>query len=229
MSHPPAPPPTDRDALLAGAIPEARRIAREQARTWRDLSPSDIEDAEQVACAALVASYPSFAPARGIPLHVYAFKRIVGELRRHFGRENAVRRVGLDDLLDDAEALTDAAEPIPVADDAGALALLQSQCRTLTLARIVGDTRAHLVLWPDDELARARAIAALREALGGLAPIEERLIHLRWWGDLSWSKVGAEIGLTEKQAQRLDVDLRARLLQDLRARGVPEAPPVPER
>ncbi|WP_044966253.1 hypothetical protein [Sorangium cellulosum] len=45
-------------------------------------------------------------------------------------------------------------------------------------------------------------------------------------GDLSWAKVGEELSVHEKFAQRLDERLRERLGRALRQQGICEAPPA---
>jgi RNA polymerase sigma factor for flagellar operon FliA len=205
-------------------LPEVHRLAETLARVWHVRTPEGIEDCRQTAAQALLESYPGFDDTRGIPLRVYAWKRVFHAVRALLAREAPMRRGGLEAALDEAETLHDPGDPFAAADDADALAELKGHSRSITFVRFMGDYRERAQAHPEEALDRAHAFEALKLAFGGLEELEARLLELRYWSDLSWSKVAAALGIHEKYAQRLDEQLRARLKRDLRSRGVHEAP-----
>ncbi|AUX39505.1 RNA polymerase sigma factor [Sorangium cellulosum] len=209
---------------MLSALPMARHIARRTARIYGVRARQRLDDCEQTACQALLEACPGYDAARGVPFNVYAWKRVAGAVLRSLSREASIRRAGLDAALGAAEAMRDTSDPFGD-DDADALAQLQDRCRALAFARFVADSGERLRARPEDALARAQALEALRTALRGLDEREARLIELRYWQDLSWTKVAAELGVHEKQALRLDEQLRRRLRCALEASDVEEPPP----
>jgi RNA polymerase sigma factor for flagellar operon FliA len=205
------------------AMPAAMKLARTIARIWRVRSPTLVNDCEQTACQALVESRPGYDKTRG-PFSVYAWKRVAGAVTKLLRREVARGRTGLDDALDEAEGFRDTSDPF-AAEDADDMAVLKTWCRVLTFRRVMGDTRVALQARPDDEALRAQVFQALRAALGGLDDRQMRVIELRYWKELTWKDVGAEMDLSERHVKRIDEEIRARLEGDLRGRGVEEAPP----
>ncbi|MGK3989976.1 sigma-70 family RNA polymerase sigma factor [Sorangium sp. So ce136] len=202
----------------------ARHVARTTARVHGVRTPEGLEDCEQMAYQALLEASPGYDPTRGVPFSVYAWKRVAGAVIRLLTREASHRRAGLDAALEAAGSMRDESDPFGD-DDTDALNQLKAQCRELVFARFVADTGERLRAHPEDAMARARALEALRTALRGLDEREARLIELRYWQDLSWAKVAAELGVHEKYALRLDEQLRRRLRGDLRASDVDAPPP----
>lgn len=202
----------------------ARHVARTVARVHGVRARERLDDCEQTAYQALLEACRGYDASRGVPFGVYAWKRVAGAVTNLLSREASARRAGLDAALDAAEAMRDHSDPFGD-DDGDALNQLKSQCRALVFARFVADTGERLRAHPEDTMARARAFDALRTALRGLDEREARLIELRYWQDLSWAKVAAELGVHEKYAQRMDERLRKRLRCDLKARDVEEPPP----
>jgi RNA polymerase sigma factor FliA len=222
-SRPPSPP-TPEDELILQALPEALKLARALARLrCRVCSRALLEDCEQIASQALLEARPGYDKARG-PFGTYAWKRVAGAVTRLLARERAVQRAGLDDALDASEELRDESDPFGDEDD-DARGQLKGFCRLLTFRRVMGDARVTLQEKPEDTLLRARIFQALTEALGELDEQEMRLLELRYWKELTWEEVAKEMGMSDRNAKRIDEQLRERLRRDLRHRGVEEAPP----
>ncbi|WP_437897782.1 sigma-70 family RNA polymerase sigma factor [Sorangium sp. So ce124] len=202
----------------------ARHVARTTAQVHGVRTSQRLEDCEQAAYQALLEASPGYDPTRGVPFSVYAWKRVAGAVLRLITREASFQRAGLDAFLDAAESVRDTSDPFSD-DDADARSQLLEPCRALVFARFVAHTGERLKARPEDALTRTRAFEALGIALRGLDEREARLIELRYWQDLSWAKVAAELGVHEKHAMRMDEHLRRRLRGDLQASHVEEPPP----
>ncbi|WP_437808700.1 sigma-70 family RNA polymerase sigma factor [Sorangium sp. So ce1078] len=206
------------------ALPEVRRVARLVARTHRVRSHELIEECEQIACQALVEAFPGFDPSRGVPLVHFAWKRVVGAVRDWILRESSPPRAGTDAAGEIADALRFESDPFE--DESVTRERLSGYCRALSIARFLGDRPELLEAGPHDTFERAEALEALLQALGSLDERERRLLALRYGSELSWAKVGEELRVHEKFAQRLDERLRERLGRTLREQGICEAPPA---
>lgn len=206
------------------ALPLARRVARATARIYGVRTRQGIEDCEQTAYQALLEAGLGFDETRGVPLGIYAWKRVAGAVMRQLTRDAPIRRAGAAAALDAAESMRDTSDPFSDDDD-DASGQLMGHCRTLAFTRFVGDTGERLRAHPEDALARTRAFEALAGALRGLDEREARLIELRYWQELSWVQVAAALGVHEKYATRMDEQLRKRLRGDLQASHVEEPPP----
>ncbi|AUX20255.1 RNA polymerase sigma factor [Sorangium cellulosum] len=202
----------------------ARHVARTTARVYGVRTRQGLEDCEQTAYQALLEACPGYDATRGVPFGVYAWKRVAGAVMRLLTRESSLRRAGLEAALDAAESMRDTSDLFGD-DDADALSQLKDRCRAVVFARFVAETGEHLRAHPEDAVARTQAFEALGKALRGLDAQEARLIELRYWRDLSWAKVAAELGVHEKYAQRLDEQLRRRLRGELRASDIDRPPP----
>lgn len=224
--RPPRPPPPEDDLVLQ-ARPAAIQLARVLARLYHAGSDALVEDCEQAACQALLEARPGYDKARG-PFSNYAWKRVAGAVTKLLRREISLRRAGLDDALDEAEGLRDASDPFGDEDD-DAMGQLKGFCRLLTFRRVMGDTRSALQAKPDDAVLRARVFQALKDALGELDEKEMRLLDLRYWEELTWEEIAKAMGMSDRNAKRIDDGLRERLQRDLRRRGVEGAPPSVQR
>ncbi|WP_437990154.1 sigma-70 family RNA polymerase sigma factor [Sorangium sp. So ce145] len=223
-SRPPRAPDPRRDPRVVRALPEVRRIARTVARTYGVRARDVIEECEQIACQALVEAFSGFDASRGVPLVHFAWKRVVGAVRDWIAREASPSRAGVDAGDQVADALRFEGDPFE--SDGATLERLSGSCRALAFACFLGDCPELLDAGPHDALVRAETLDALAQALDRADERERRLIALRYGGDLSWAKVGEELSVHEKFAQRLDERLRERLGRALRQQGICEAPPA---
>ncbi|WP_437894302.1 sigma-70 family RNA polymerase sigma factor [Sorangium sp. So ce124] len=223
-SRPPRVPDPRRDPRVARTLPEVRRIARTVARTYGVRAHDVVEECEQIACQALVEAFSGFDASRGVPLLHFAWKRVVGAVRDWIAREASPSRAGVDAGDDVADALRFDSDPFE--SDSATRERLSGYCRALSVARFLGDCPELLDAGPHDALVRAEALDALVQALDRVDERERRLIALRYGSDLSWAKVGEELSVHEKFAQRLDERLRERLGRALRQQGICEAPPA---
>jgi RNA polymerase sigma factor (sigma-70 family) len=218
--------PKSEDELVVGALPWATKLARVICRVWRVRSPAIVKDAEQTACQVVVEKRPDYDDTRG-SFEAYLWKPVVGAVRRHLQREVFRGRTGFDDALEESDEVRDT-RPLDdpfAADDITDEALLKKWSCVLTFRRMMGDTRVAVQAQPENEALRAQVFRALNAALGGLEARHMRLLDLRYWQELTWKEVGDAMHLSDRQAKRIDEEIRERLQGDLRRRGIDEVPP----
>lgn len=219
-----------RDELIVRFMPLARKLARRYARGGEAL-----EDLVQVASVGLTKAVDRFEPERGIAFASYAVPTIVGELKRHLrdcgwslhversakqrafavlAAERALQRrgerrptcgqlaqyleCGLDEVTDGLGALaaarTVSLDHVPAGAGDG-----------VSAARIeASGTDAASLEVVEDRVMLAAAAACL--------PIsEQRILGLRFYGELSQTRVAARLGISQMQVSRLERRALARL------------------
>jgi RNA polymerase sigma-B factor len=198
-----------RDRLIEQHLPLVRALARRYVRAGEPL-----DDLVQAGAIGLINAVDRFDSARGGALEAYAVPSILGEIRRHLRdrcdtvrlprrvqeQRRALRRADRDLLprLGRTPSLGELAARagVPAAEAAVALGAGAP-------APLPGDDDPAAPL-DIDELGEAIAERlALLAALRGLEERERRIVHLRFYSDLSQAGIARELGLSPVHVSRL--------------------------
>jgi len=232
-SSAPADTPTDPDELVLAHL----SLARSLALRYRDRGES-VDDLVQVACLGLVKAAHGFRPEEGNSFTAYAVPTITGEIRRHF-RDHGwdirpPRRLQeLRALLVVAEQELQQELDAAPSDDALAERLGTTVAELREVRRASAAYSAMSIDTPvgadgdatvGDSLAdEGDAIggvidgAAVRPLLAALAPRDQRLLALRFYGDATQQQIADELGVTQMQVSRLLSSCLGRLRTQLAA------------
>ncbi|MFI5840230.1 SigB/SigF/SigG family RNA polymerase sigma factor [Catenuloplanes sp. NPDC051500] len=181
------------------------------------------EDLDQVATVGLIKAVNRYDPGRGVPFSAFAIPTIAGEIKRHFRDRcwdvRVPRRLQeLRAATSDASAtLTHRLGRSPtVAELAAHLdrgeeeileALEASQAyHAVSLSAPAGEGGAELgdlLGTEDEELAAAELRVALGPALADLDPREQRILTLRFYGNLTQSQIADRVGISQMHVSRL--------------------------
>lgn len=222
-----------RDRVIRAYLPFARRVARRFAGRGEPL-----EDLIQVATLALIKSVDRFDVTRGIPFTAFAGPTMLGELKRHFRDRAWSLRVGrgLQELnLEIGRVVAHLAQElgrsVTVADIAARMGIGQDEvlagleCGAAYSPRSLSNLAAtdegssqlgELIGEPDPELECLVDRQALHQAIHELPEREQRILSLRFFGNLTQSQIGQRIGVSQMHVSRLLTHalsaLRTRLL-----------------
>jgi RNA polymerase sigma-B factor len=225
-----------RERLVKMYIPLAEHLAR-RFRNRGEL----MDDLVQVASLALLKSIDGFDPNRGAAFTSYAIPMIVGELKRHFRDKGWDVRVprrlqelrleiskcsgDLAQKLGRSPTVSDLAQHLECNDEEIIEALDCSQAyRALSLhAPVSGDDSGgelmDLLGGMDPEMENVENRAALRPLLARLPEREQKIIAMRFFGNMTQSQIATEIGISQMHVSRL----LAHSLQVLRSGLAPTA------
>ena len=209
-----------RERLVQMYLPLAQHLAR-RFRHRGEL----MDDLEQVASLALLKSIDGFDPNRGAAFTSYAIPMIVGELKRHFRDKGWDVRVprrlqelrleiskisgDLAQKLGRSPTVADLAAQLEVSDEEVIEALDCSQAyRALSLhAPVSGDDSGgelmDLLGGTDPEMESVENRAALRPLLARLPEREQKIIAMRFFGNMTQSQIATEIGISQMHVSRL--------------------------
>jgi RNA polymerase sigma-B factor len=209
-----------RERLVEMYLPLADHLAR-RFRHRGEL----LEDLVQVASLALLKSIDGFDPGRGAAFTSYAIPMIVGELKRHFRDKGWDVRVprrlqelrleiskisgDLTQALGRSPTVADIAVRLRVTDEEIIEALDCSQAyRALSLqAPVSGDDSGgeliDLLGGIDPEMEAVENRAALRPVLAKLPEREQRIIAMRFVGNMTQSQIATELGISQMHVSRL--------------------------
>jgi RNA polymerase sigma-B factor len=226
-----------RDELITGHLPLARNIARRYG--YRGGNP---EDLVQVASVGLVLAVDRFDPGRGIDFLSFAVPTINGEVLRYFrDRVSTIRtprrlRTMQSRVYDSAAELGQrhgrAPRPSEIAEHLGVdvevvleALLAQGVARTASL----DEPAAHgegsgermrfgaALAQIEEEFDLVEHREALAPLLAALPERERRILLLRFFGGLTQTEIGAEIGISQMHVSRLLSRTLARLRRQLSA------------
>ncbi|MET7422001.1 SigB/SigF/SigG family RNA polymerase sigma factor [Dactylosporangium sp. NPDC005555] len=232
----------DRDRVRARLIELYIPLAEYLARRFRNRG-EQFDDLVQVANLGLIKSVDGFDPTRGAAFTSYAIPMIVGELKRHFrdkGWDVRVPRRLQELRLEISKVSGDLAQDLgrspTVADLAKKLGASEEDViegldcgqayRALSLDAPVGDggdgggaTGLGDLLGGDDpDMANVENREALRPLLAKLPAREQKIIAMRFHGNLTQSQIAAELGISQMHVSRLLAGalrtLRASLTRD---------------
>ncbi|MGP3987821.1 SigB/SigF/SigG family RNA polymerase sigma factor [Streptomyces sp. 3N207] len=208
--------------LVEAWLPMAHRLAAKYRNRGETL-----EDLEQVAALGLVKAVDRYDPALGTPFVPFAVPTITGEIRRHFRDHtwdvHVPRRVqelrnkvrsAVRDLSTTVEDRAPSVERIaehtgmPQEDVAAGMEALGS-FRSLSLDASMSagaddgfslaDTFGHTEAEYDTVVAREAVKPCLRE----LPERQRRVLYLRFFRDMSQSRIGQELGISQMHVSRL--------------------------
>jgi RNA polymerase sigma-B factor len=226
---------TLRDELICSYLPFARRLARRFSGRGESL-----DDLTQVATVGLIKSVDRFDINRGIPFANFAGPTVVGELKRHFRDKGWSVRVSrrMQELhLEISRAYTDLAQElgrsVTVADVAARLRIDEddvlaglecgSAYATRSLNSAVGTEDGGIELGeligePDEQIESLADRQALHQLIQELPEREQRILSLRFFGNLTQSEIADQVGISQMHVSRLLsqtlATLRERLLAD---------------
>jgi RNA polymerase sigma-B factor len=209
-----------RDQAIQAWLPLARHLAQ---RFHGRGEPLD--DLTQIATVGLIKAIDRFDPEYGNDFAAYAVPTIVGEIKRHFRDRTWDIRVPrrLQELkLDINEAtstlaqrlgrsptITDLAEYLQRSEDEilegleGARAYSAVSLQTLVGNGEDGTELGDLFGVEDHELALAEFRASLGPALESLTPREQKIIILRFFGNLTQTQIAERVGISQMHVSRL--------------------------
>lgn len=219
-----------RDRAIEAWLPLARHLA---ARFAGRGEPMD--DLMQTATIGLIKSVDRFDPERGVDFTGYAIPTILGEIKRHFRDRTWHVRVPrrLQEMrLSIAEATTVLTQSLgrspTVADIAGHLGVTEEEvleglegARAYTATSLStpassnsGMELADTLGGEDPEFEMAELRVALGPALATLDEREQRILTLRFYGNLTQTQIAEQIGVSQMHVSRL----LAKALTKLRGR-----------
>lgn len=168
---------------------------------------------------ALLAAARSFDPDRGVPFRRWANLRIRGGMidavrsqgnlpRRVYRKLRAVQEA---DRIHDAAAEEQAASPATSAEDADAK--LSDQLSSAAMAMALGflamksgdavERASDPTESPEDAVARAELVTAIREAIAERPDAERKLLERHYFDDVTFEEAARELGLSKSWASRL--------------------------
>ncbi|MET7392388.1 RNA polymerase sigma factor SigF [Dactylosporangium sp. NPDC005572] len=216
----------DRDRVRSRLIELYIPLAEYLARRFRNRG-EQFDDLVQVANLGLIKSVDGYDPTRGAAFTSYAIPMIVGELKRHFRDKGWDVRVPrrLQELRLEiskvSEPLSQALGRSPtVADLAARLNVSEEEIiegldcgqayRALSLDAPAGDggdpTAAglgDLLGGEDPDMQNVENRESLRPLLARLPQREQKIIAMRFHGNLTQSQIAAELGISQMHVSRL--------------------------
>jgi RNA polymerase sigma-B factor len=209
-----------RERLVEMYLPLAEHLARRFRHRGEML-----DDLVQVASLALLKSIDGFDPNRGAAFTSYAIPMIVGELKRHFRDKGWDVRVprrlqelrleiskvsgDLAQKLGRSPTVADLAAHLQVTEEEIIEALDCSQAyRALSLHAPVTSEESGVELMDllggaDPGLETVENRAALRPLLARLPEREQKIIAMRFFGNMTQSQIANEIGISQMHVSRL--------------------------
>ena len=231
---------TDRTRIRERVIELCLPLAEYLARRFRNRG-EPYDDLVQVATIGLIKSVDGYDPGRGVEFASYAVPTIVGELKRHFRDKGWSVRVPrrLQELkIEITKAIGDLTQELrrspTVADLAKHLDISEEEVlEGLDTANAYSALSLHTPVAGDESgpevmdllgdidpaLQGVEDRATLRPLLRTLPEREQRIIALRFFGNMTQSQIAVEIGISQMHVSRL----LARSLNQLRAGMLAEA------
>lgn len=220
-----------REEAITAWLPMARRLARRYASRGEDL-----EDLTQVAMVGLIKAIDGFDPEHGADFSGYAIPTILGELRRHFrdrmwnirvprrlqelnmainkARGQLVQTLGRVPTVADIATHLSITEEEVIEGLEGAYAYRPSSLSTPVVSD--GDTELGDTLGSHDPgYAQTDLNLSLGPALSCLTERERRIVTLRFYGNLTQSQIGEQIGVSQMHVSRLLAQALAKLRTQL--------------
>jgi RNA polymerase sigma-B factor len=224
-----------RDRVIEAWLPLARHLSSRYANRGE---PRD--DLYQVAVVGLIKAVDRFDAGRGVDFAGFAIPTIVGELKRHFRDKTWSVRVPRR-LQELRLAITGANSTLThtlgrsptVADIAGHLGISEDEVieglegaraynsASLSTPITEGGTELGDTLGGEDagyEIAELRV--ALGPAMATLDDREQKIVSLRFYGNLTQQQIAEQVGVSQMHVSRLLVRALTKLRQHLRATGV---------
>jgi RNA polymerase sigma-B factor len=233
----------ERKAICEVMVDRYARLVRSCVRQYRG-SPEPTEDLMQVGYVGLLKAINNFDPAIGDSLSAYAQPCVSGEIKRHFRDKRwqiHVRRQAQELLLEMRKAsevmthqLGRAPEPGELAERLGVTEDDLLEARQVDLAFSTYSLDAPLsdrddtamladVLGEDDHaVEHAIDMASVSTHWDELPEREQRILFLRFYGNLTQTEIGERLGISQMHVSRL----LSRALGHLRSQLLDTATPV---
>ncbi len=210
-----------RDQLVERMLPLVRRIALRYANRGQDL-----DDLIQVGSVGLLKAIERFQFGRGARLATYAEPTILGEIKRHFRDHgwtvrpprdlqelNAKVNRANDDLsmrLGRSPTVAEIADHVDASIEDVLAALRASASYESTPLESEGGVPIETgpLIVEDPSFDRAELLATLRIGIAALSERDRKVVHLRFFEDLSQREIAQRIGVSQMQVSRI---LRAAL------------------
>jgi RNA polymerase sigma-B factor len=217
----------DRDRVRARLIELYIPLAEYLARRFRNRG-EQLDDLVQVANLGLIKSVDGYDPGRGAAFTSYAIPMIVGELKRHFRDKGwdvrvprRLQELRLEitkvsgDLAQDlgrSPTVVDLAKRLDVSEEEVIEGLDCGQAyRAMSLDAPVGGDSADggqsglgdLLGDVDHDLENVENREALRPLIARLPVREQKIIAMRFFGNLTQSQIAAELGISQMHVSRL--------------------------
>jgi RNA polymerase sigma-B factor len=213
-----------REAICEILVTRYAGLVQRCARRYRG-SPEPIEDLLQVGYLGLLKAINNFDPASGDSLGAYAAPCVSGEIKRHFRDRRWQIRVQRQDqellleMRDAEETLTQELGRIPADSELAAYlgvpaddvrharqarqaftaysldAPLSSLDSSALLADMIGDD--------DPAVAHVTDIQAVHAHLDDLPERQQRILMLRFYGNLTQEQIGDRLGISQMHVSRL--------------------------
>ena len=216
------------DDLRSGAcetlIARYQRLVRSCVRQYQ-ASPESAEELMQVGYVGLLKAINNFDPGFGGDLAAYAHPCVTGEIKRHFRDKRwqvHVRRSAQELLLQVRAATEDLTQRLGHAPSDGELAdflgigpedLRDARRADLVLhtysldAPVSGDQEplllADLIGADDERVAHAVDMEAISAHWGELPAREQRILTMRFYGNLTQAEIGDRLGISQMHVSRL--------------------------
>jgi len=214
--------PRARECLVEHYLPLARKLAAR----YRGLAGEPFDDLLQVASLGLLNALDRFDPGRGTAFSSFAVPTILGELKRHFrdtGWSAHVPR-GAQEL---ALKVRDAERAVNSQLGRSPTAAELAQYMEVTVEQVIDGLEAAAahhaasleephdeldgeprslsdVLGQDDpRFEQIDAILTIASAARGLSEREQRVLQLRFYGELTQSEIAERIGVSQMQVSRI--------------------------
>ncbi|WP_230859294.1 RNA polymerase sigma factor SigF [Actinoplanes aureus] len=207
-----------RDRTIEAWLPLARHLSYRYANRGE---PRD--DLYQVAVLGLIRAVDRFEPDRGVDFAAFAVPTIVGELKRHFRDKTWSVRVprrlqelrlaiagasgALSNSLGRSPTVADIAGHLGISEDSvieGLEGARAYNATSLSTPMAEGGTELGDTLGGEDagyELAELRI--ALGPAMAALDEREQKIVSLRFYGNLTQTQIAEQIGVSQMHVSRL--------------------------
>ena len=184
-----------------------------------------LDDLVQIATVGLIKAIDRFDPEYGNDFAAYAVPTIVGEIKRHFrdrtwdirvprrlqelkldineATATLSQRLGRSPTIADIAGYLQRCEEDIIEGLEGARAYSAVSLQTLVGAGIDGTELGDLFGQDDPDLALAEFRASLGPALDALSTREQRIIILRFFGNLTQTQIADRIGISQMHVSRL--------------------------
>lgn len=210
-----------RDEIVTMHLPLAAFLARR----FRDRGES-LDDLTQVANIGLLKAVDRFEPDRGVEFSTFATPTIVGEIKRHFRDKGWAIRVPrrlqelrmaigrataeLSQSSGGSPTVAELAEHLGVSEEdilegmesAQAYATLSLDAAT-TDGEEDGTSLVDTLGWEDPDLDTVETRQTLSPLLAGLPPRERRIIHMRFYENLTQAQIAERVGVSQMHVSRL--------------------------
>lgn len=216
----------ERETLAEEVVEAWLPMARRLARRYRNRGENQ-EDLEQVAALGLVKAVDRYDPSRGTPFEPYAIPTIVGEIRRHFRDHTwdlhvprrvqelrnkvraTIQEMATEQGADRSPTVAQVADAADLSEEdvlTGMEAI--DSFRSLSLdAELAGaddgfslaDTLGQRESRYDTVIAREAA----KPSLHRLPEREQRILHMRFFRDMTQSHIAEEMGISQMHVSRL--------------------------